>query len=115
MTTYSGPAAQTRPGPDTEGNASMHEPTYLVPRHLLFAVQSTGDVARTLSRRLGDAVRDGLAVEIVAHRQDRLRVAVREYHSAILLAAAKGATSDELVGYGVSRDLAAELDRRERQ
>jgi hypothetical protein len=112
MPAYSGPAARSRPGPDTEGIASMHEPTYLTPRHLLFRVQSTGDVARTLSRRLGDAVRDGLAAEIVARRQDRLRVAVLEYHSAILLAAAEGATSAELIGYGVSRDLAAELDRR---
>jgi hypothetical protein len=111
MTTYSGPAAQTRPGPDTEGNASMHEPTYLVPRRLLIAVQATGDVARTLSRRLDRSVRDGAPAEIVEHRKQRLRCAVLEFHSAILLAAAEGATSAELIGYGVSRDLAAELDR----
>jgi hypothetical protein len=112
MPANSGPAALTRPGPDTEGTTSMHEPTYLTPRHLLIAVQATGDVARTLSRRLDRSVRDGAPAEIVERRAERLRVAVLEFHSAILLAAAEGATSRELVGYGVSRDLAAELDRR---
>jgi hypothetical protein len=93
----------------------MHEPTYLVPRRLLIQVQATGDVARTLSRRLGDGVRDGLAPEIIQRRRERLRAAMLEYQSAILLAAAEGATSAELIGYGVTRDQAAELDRTVRQ
>jgi hypothetical protein len=115
MTTYSGPAALTRPGPDTEGDSSMYEPTYLVARHRLYAVQAAGETVRVLRHRLADATRDGLAPEIVARRRERLNRAALEYHSAILLAAANGATSRELIGYGVSADLAAELDRRARQ
>jgi hypothetical protein len=89
----------------------MHEPTYMVPRHRLYAVEAAGETARVLSRRLADAIRDGLDPVIVARRRRRLADAVREYHGAILLAAEEGATSRELIGYGVSADLVAELDR----
>jgi hypothetical protein len=93
----------------------MYEPTYLVPRHRLYAVQAHGDVADVLSRRLAAAIRDGLAPEIVARRRRRLSRSLAAYHSAILLAAADGATSAELVGYGVDPDLAAEIDGRARR
>lgn len=81
MTANNGPAALTRPGPDTEGISSMHEPTYTVPRHLLYGVQAAMDTISTRRRKLQDAVRDG--------------------DHAIDAAVQAGATEPELVAYGV--------------
>lgn len=115
MTANSGPAACHRPGPDTEGITSVHEPIYLCPRHLLFAVQAAGETVNVLRRRLGDGIRDGLDPEIVTRRRYRLDCAALEFQSAILLAAAEGASSADLIGHGVSADLATEIDRRANQ
>jgi hypothetical protein len=90
----------------------MYEPTYLVPQRLLFDVQAKGDVVRVLGHRLTDAIRDGLAAEIIARRRHRFDSASQAYTCAIVNALDAGATPGELTGYGVSRDLAAELERR---
>jgi hypothetical protein len=90
----------------------MYEPTYLVPRPTLFLVQAKADAVRKLSRQLTDAIRDGMPAEQFAELRHEHTHAALACTCAALNALGAGATVDELVGYGISRDLAVELERR---
>lgn len=89
----------------------MREPTYLVPRHLLFSVQATGQALEVLRRRHYQAITAGLDQAVVQRRRERVIRAELERDDAILEAAAAGATIAELVGHGVDREAAEQIDQ----
>jgi hypothetical protein len=91
MTPQNAPATQTRPGADTKERPSVHEPTYLTPTRLLFAVQAVA--------------------ERVAYRRRRLDESARDLDHAIAEAVDAGATAAELIAYGVSANRAVQAIR----